>query len=509
MCGFMYLCCCDLRQRCGVCVPSGAMRRGGRLLPGVSGPRPVTLFLLLFNLFFFAYVFSHAVRCCCVMEGLRFCGAYLLGRLNGESCPVRATLVLKEVPGGVEVVAGVANTLRGVVALGDGKLRGVLTSATVMGSKEQIEIERALVSGFEGGLGVQVADDILTLAGRQHSFVFTPDLTVERLVGKYALCAFDGEPVAHDDVVLVIIPGSKGCVSVIARFSNSLRGELRLEEGRLRGAIALTLNASEGRMREMEQRFDAGMERGMEVSVSGRRLTLKDDLGVFSYLRLLLPGDLAGDYVLKSLNGFPVRSDGQITLALSRETGEDCVGVVARVSSVLRGKAKLARDTLQGELTSEKMPGSDAEMLVEDALTSGFETGFSCVADAGQLTLRCGADTLVYTKAAVVPYENGQPAYLGENVARCLKGHGNGLLFRIINANEGKWAFYNDTTRYNMRVVVYFGSRSKIKSLGSTRLTLSEDGRYVAEVSVAPGATEMFIAGHVNGYTCAYDALPL
>ncbi|KAH9599287.1 protein of unknown function DUF306 [Trypanosoma melophagium] len=443
------------------------------------------------------------------MEAFDFFGNYHLDRLKSEPCATRATLVLKKGVECVEAIARVANTLRGSLQFEKGKLSGPLMSTMMMGSDEQMKIETALSEGFKTGFSVHLADYTLTLTTEQNTLVFVRDVCVEMLFGEYMLSAYNGEHVSLDSLKLVLVPSGKGCVSVIAQFTNSLRGELTLDDGMLKGAVASTMNDVGGRMKEMEERFRAGMENGMQVSLDGKDLTLKDDHSVFLYLRLLVPGDIAGEYVLKNLNGTPVESDGQITLLLSHDSSADGIDVFAKVSNTLRGRATLLKDTLQGPLMSTRMMGSEAEMLVEDALTSGFNTGFLCSVDAGELTLTCGGTTLVYTKVAVVPYENGKPTYLGENVAQCFKGHGNGLMFRIINAAERKWAFYNDTKKYRMRIKVVFGTRSRVEGLGNTRLTVNDGGQQVAEVTVEPGATEMFVVGYVNGYKCSYDALPV
>ncbi|RNF13175.1 META domain containing protein [Trypanosoma conorhini] len=442
------------------------------------------------------------------MEEPQFFGTYVLERLDDEPLTTKATLELREVPDGVGVVAKVANTLRGQVKFSEGKVCGGLSSTMLTGSDEQSKIEGALLKGFAAGLEVHWDDGTLTLAGSLNTLVFHRVLTVESLVGRYTLREFNGEPVAAENMELVVVPSGEECVSVVAQFTKTFRGELRLDDDTLQGVLASTEEASEGAQQEMEERFDAGMGGGMRVSVEGKTLALKDDHCAFLYLRSLLPSDLAGEYVLKSLNGAPVRSDGQVTLALSQDGGGG-VDVVAKVAGVLSGKVQLAEDTLRGELVATATTGSDAEMLVESALTSGFSAGFLCTVEEGRLAMRCGENTLVYTKAAAMPYANGKPTYLGESVVPCFKGHGNGLMFRITNADERKWAFYNDTTTYNVRVVVTFGSRSKVRGLGDTLLTLNEDGRQVAEAVVPPGATIMFITGHVNGYRCSYDAEPV
>lgn len=109
-----------------------------------------------------------------------------------------------------------------------------------------------------------------------------------------------------------------------------------------------------------------------------------------------------------------------------------------------------------------------------------------------------------------ITYENGQPTYQGTKVVKCFKDQGNGLFFRIVNEDEQKWAFYNDTTNYNMKVVVVFGKDSDIEALGSTKMERNDDsGEYNCELTVAPLATEMFIEGEPNGFKISFEATPI
>ncbi|KAH9599393.1 protein of unknown function DUF306 [Trypanosoma melophagium] len=277
------------------------------------------------------------------MEAFDFFGNYHLDRLKSEPCATRATLVLKKGVECVEAIARVANTLRGSLQFEKGKLSGPLMSTMMMGSDEQMKIETALSEGFKTGFSVHLADYTLTLTTEQNTLVFVRDVCVEMLFGEYMLSAYNGEHVSLDSLKLVLVPSGKGCVSVIAQFTNSLRGELTLDDGMLKGAVASTMNDVGGRMKEMEERFRAGMENGMQVSLDGKDLTLKDDHSVFLYLRLLVPGDIAGEYVLKNLNGTPVESDGQITLLLSHDSSADGIDVFGKVSKLCVADADVRR----------------------------------------------------------------------------------------------------------------------------------------------------------------------
>ncbi|KAG8346259.1 putative protein of unknown function (DUF1935) [Trypanosoma vivax] len=109
-----------------------------------------------------------------------------------------------------------------------------------------------------------------------------------------------------------------------------------------------------------------------------------------------------------------------------------------------------------------------------------------------------------------IRYENGAPSYTGNTVVKCFKDHGNGLLFRIVNDEEKKWAFYNDTNGYKMVVKVAFGKDSSVTALGNTKMEKDAvTGEFKCEVEVAPLATEMFVEGTPNGYKINFEANPI
>lgn len=115
----------------------------------------------------------------------------------------------------------------------------------------------------------------------------------------------------------------------------------------------------------------------------------------------------------------------------------------------------------------------------------------------------CGASV-----EPTIVYKNGKPKFKGDEVVKGFN-EDNGLLFRIVNNKKKKWAYYNDTTQYEMHVKVTFGEESVIKALGKTQLERLDTGEYLASVVVYPRETAMFIAGHVNGFKVKMDALPL
>nr|CCC91514.1 putative calpain-like cysteine peptidase [Trypanosoma congolense IL3000] len=111
---------------------------------------------------------------------------------------------------------------------------------------------------------------------------------------------------------------------------------------------------------------------------------------------------------------------------------------------------------------------------------------------------------------AEIKYENGAPTYDGNSVIKCFKENGNGLLFRIVNDEEKKWAFYNDTKGYNMVVKVAFGKDSTVQPLGNTTMEKdSATGEFKCELSIAPLETQMFIEGTPNGYKINFEANPI
>ncbi|EAN84515.1 hypothetical protein C3747_64g1172c [Trypanosoma cruzi] len=114
----------------------------------------------------------------------------------------------------------------------------------------------------------------------------------------------------------------------------------------------------------------------------------------------------------------------------------------------------------------------------------------------------CGASSRPY-----VDYRNGKPNFKGDEIVRGFD-EGNGLLFRIVNNKKRRWAYYNDTTEYEMHVKVTFSEDCNVRALGRTHLQKLESGEYLATIVVHPCETEMFIEGRVNGFQAKMDAVP-
>lgn len=104
-----------------------------------------------------------------------------------------------------------------------------------------------------------------------------------------------------------------------------------------------------------------------------------------------------------------------------------------------------------------------------------------------------------------VQFENGTPNFEYKKMYRCFPNKGNGLLFRMVNDKTSTWAFYNDTADSVMKVKGKFDQFSSIEAIGHARQESLEGGGVEVSVSVAPGATELFIRGKVNGFTMGFQ----
>lgn len=115
-------------------------------------------------------------------------------------------------------------------------------------------------------------------------------------------------------------------------------------------------------------------------------------------------------------------------------------------------------------------------------------------------------------------FKNGTPNFKFDQEPVKLFEAEDGLLYRLVNKKKHEWAYYNDSTGYTMNVNVTFKEDCDIQALGNTTLKqlgeLREEkrvgrGECVGEVTVAPGCTELFIKGHVNGFDAKVDAIPV
>ena len=108
-------------------------------------------------------------------------------------------------------------------------------------------------------------------------------------------------------------------------------------------------------------------------------------------------------------------------------------------------------------------------------------------------------------------YQNGHPdtavmPHIDE-VYKCFKEHGNGLLFRLVDRANRRWAFYNDTTDVVASVKVEFHPKAQIEPLGKTEaITNSETGGVLYVLRVEPLETAVFVQGDVDVFTTTFMA---
>ncbi|CAJ1012808.1 putative Adenylate and Guanylate cyclase catalytic domain/Domain (DUF1935) [Leishmania naiffi] len=137
------------------------------------------------------------------------------------------------------------------------------------------------------------------------------------------------------------------------------------------------------------------------------------------------------------------------------------------------------------------------------------------VLDSGELLTLSGNPSTGLTEKplkevceATTVYLNGTPGIRGDEVSACF-GNGNGLLFRIIDKATKRWAFYNDTTNFDMHIYFSVGRASTVEWGPDVagRVTQAENtGWYEGELLVPPLATKVLMTGHVNGYKMRYSA---
>lgn len=108
-----------------------------------------------------------------------------------------------------------------------------------------------------------------------------------------------------------------------------------------------------------------------------------------------------------------------------------------------------------------------------------------------------------------VKFENGQPDFKFDKIYRCFKDKGNGLLFRLVNEKDNKWAFYNDTKDSVMKIQASFNSFSKINAVGRAVESKNSKGDIEVTLEVQPMATEPFIVGVVNGFSIGFQTEPV
>ncbi|ORC93245.1 uncharacterized protein TM35_000011220 [Trypanosoma theileri] len=115
-----------------------------------------------------------------------------------------------------------------------------------------------------------------------------------------------------------------------------------------------------------------------------------------------------------------------------------------------------------------------------------------------------------------VVFENGSPnpevvLYPGSKVFKGFKDKGNGLIFLLLDDENKRWAFYNDTTEYNITATVKFGPKSVYEAAQNVSVSPDPDvaGGTVCVLTVPPLTTEPFLTGNPGNYHMSFYAEPV
>lgn len=102
-------------------------------------------------------------------------------------------------------------------------------------------------------------------------------------------------------------------------------------------------------------------------------------------------------------------------------------------------------------------------------------------------------------------FKNGKPKFKGTHIYPMF----NSALYRIADNDANRWAFYNDSKDLIVHVAILFDYDSQIVPLGNTTAFRIDDpdegneddyGKYLCEVDVKPGETQLFVEGVVTGW---------
>jgi heat shock protein HslJ len=438
------------------------------------------------------------------------CGAYTLSHWEGRAAPTAASLTIHRSGDVVTVNATVSNDMTGQVQFEPNYLVGSLESAENQEPDDnQVNVEQALMNGFADGFHVVLETNKLLLKNSTTSFVFVQSVKLSDLFGEHAIIAINNQP-PNQEMTIRFSPDGNGGSFIIANVVNSMRGQCQIESGLLRGELASTLVEADENLAAAESEIREGLRNGFQVHKNSSGVLLQSSTGSIQLCQIVSQNDLAGEYVLKSYNGYTVPTTNQPSIIFTPK-GDNEVDISILVANRIRGTAVLEQNILTSEepLMSTRMLGTEEESNLEGAFNVGFQYGLEAIARGSELTLKNQDCEFVLTRAAAPEAQSSGPTYKGTHCTKCFKTEGNGLLFRIVNENEKKWAFYNDTDDYRMHVQASFGSRSSIEPLNNARMYQDEDGRYIVEVTVDPQATEMFIYGDVNGFKMTYNAQPI
>ncbi|KAG5481548.1 hypothetical protein LSCM1_05568 [Leishmania martiniquensis] len=436
------------------------------------------------------------------------CGTYTLTHFDGKVAPTKANLTIHRCGEVITAHATVANDLRGNVQYENYHIVGSLQSTENETTPTQASIEQSLGNGFADGFHVVIDNNQVLFKNASSSFVFARFLKISDLDGEHAIIAINNQP-PNQEMTMRFIPDGNGGSFVIANIANSLRGNCRIDGGLLRGELATTQVETDGALKNVERLISEGFHNGFYICKAESGIQLQSADATIQLCRIVTLNDLQGEYLLKSFSDRIASTCKQPCVVFTPGNGNG-VEISIVVANRIRGTATLNQNILSSEepLMSTRMMGTEEESQLESAFNVGFQYGLEAISHGHELTLKNQDCKFVLVKAATPETQHGTPTYKGTYYSKCFKNEGNGLLFRIVNEHEKKWAFYNDTEEFRMHVRATFGSRSHIDALDNATMHQDDDGRYVVEVTVDPQTTEMFIQGDVNGFKLVYDAQP-
>ena len=102
-------------------------------------------------------------------------------------------------------------------------------------------------------------------------------------------------------------------------------------------------------------------------------------------------------------------------------------------------------------------------------------------------------------------FKIGKPTQEGEVIAH----FNNGGFFRIVNREEKKWSFYNDSQNHEVHIKVTVGPKSKLERLGNTVEEDTEDGGKLYTLVVYPAQTEEMFKGDKDWFKFTINAIGL
>ncbi|GET87647.1 hypothetical protein, conserved [Leishmania tarentolae] len=437
------------------------------------------------------------------------CGTYTLSHCNGKVVPIKATLTIHRCGETLTVHAAATNALCGTVQYKNRRIVGTLVSKNNKATPLLEPLEQMLSKGFEDGLNVVIEMDQALFKNANSSFVFLRTAKLSDLNGEHAIIEINGQQPNQEMTMSFTLDGNGGSFFT-ANIANSLRGNCQIDAGLLRGELATTQSEADESFAYVERLISDGFQQGFHVEKNTSGILLQSSEASIQLCRIVSQSDLEGEYVLKSFNGVAVPTRKQPSIVFKTGNANE-VEISIAVANRIRGVAVLNQNVLcsEGPLMSTRVMGTEDESQLESAFNVGFQYGLETIFHGNELTLKNQDATFVMVKAAVPETQHGHPAYKGTYCSKCFKTNGNGLLFRIVNEHEKKWAFYNDTDDMRIRVCATFGARSKVQALDNATMSKDDKGCCVIEVTVDPQATEMFIQGDVNGFRVLYDAQPV